>query len=93
MKCSDIEKAIAISSQMLVHGGIFTSDWFSDKLTQRNNKMKNAIWLRNTTKHNARYLFIAFSISIVTSTDRAIVMGCGSEKTSQSMSAHSLPPP
>jgi hypothetical protein len=36
---------------------------------------------------------MAFNISIVTSTDRAMVIGCGSSKTSQSISAHSLPPP
>ena len=38
-------------------------------------------------------LFIALSISIVTSTDKAIVIGCGSSNTSQSISAQSLPPP
>jgi hypothetical protein len=38
-------------------------------------------------------LFSAFNISIVTSTESAIVIGCGSSKTSQSISSHSLPPP
>jgi hypothetical protein len=37
-------------------------------------------------------LLSAFNISIVTSTESAIVIGCGSPKTSQSISSHSLPP-
>lgn len=68
MKWSDIDKPIANINQMLIHGGIMMSDWFSDKL------------------------FMAFNISMVTKTDRAMVIGCGSLKTSQSMSAHSAPP-
>lgn len=39
------------------------------------------------------YLFMAFNISIVTSTERAIVMGWGSEKILQLMPLNSSPPP
>jgi len=31
-KCNDIDKKTAPTSQVFHHGGITTSDWFSDKL-------------------------------------------------------------
>jgi len=37
-------------------------------------------------------LLSAFNISIVTSTESAIVIGWGSSKTEQLISSHSLPP-
>lgn len=38
------------------------------------------------------YLFMAFNISIVTSTDKAIVIGSGAENTLQSTPLKSSPP-
>jgi len=50
-KWSDIDRAMAESSQKLDHGGMTSIDWFSDRL------------------------FSAFNISMVTNTDKAIVIG------------------
>ncbi len=41
---------------------------------------------------NVSNLFNAFNISIVTRTESAIVIGCGSSKIEQLMPSHSLPP-
>ena len=32
MKCRDMERVMAAISHMLLHGGMRTRDWFSDKL-------------------------------------------------------------
>lgn len=63
-------------------------DWFSDKL-QLHHKFN---W--NTLTNNCKTdLFIAFNISIVTNTDRAMVMGWGSVNTLQSIPLNSGPLP
>ena len=36
-KCSDIDRPMAPINQGLVHGGIVTNDWFSDRLQKTNN--------------------------------------------------------
>lgn len=33
-KCRDMERLMAASSQKLLHGGMRTRDWFSDKLNE-----------------------------------------------------------
>lgn len=38
MKCRDMDRVIAESSQKLLHGGMRTRDWFSDKLEEEEEK-------------------------------------------------------
>lgn len=82
-KCRPKDSAMEAINHMLDHGGIFTSDWFSDKL----DRTDDAQWkhVRNKRLHQFEnaYLFIAFNISMVTSTDKANVIGWGSWKTWQ----------
>ncbi len=35
MKCRDMDRVMAASSQKLLHGGMRTRDWFSDKLGKK----------------------------------------------------------
>lgn len=39
-KCRDMDRAIEDTSQMLLHGGITSSDWFSDRLQRKLNHNK-----------------------------------------------------
>lgn len=47
----------------------------------------------NYSNNVSTYLFIAFNISMVTRTDKAMVIGCGSLKILQSIPRNSSPPP
>jgi len=64
-------------------------DWFSDKL-QSHHKIN---WNTLTNNYCKTHLFIAFNISIVTNTDRAMVIGWGSVNTLQSIPLNSGPLP
>lgn len=58
MKCRDMERVMAASSQKLLHGGMRTRDWFSDKLEKeiRDNKIVNVcVALRNLWSHLQKY--------------------------------------
>lgn len=58
---------------MLVHGGMAKSDWFSDKLQRKS--VKEGMGKAQSCAQEVAYLFNALSISMVTNTDRAIVIG------------------
>ena len=68
----------------------FTTCLLQCTVTLSNNNMYNRF---QTYKITSNHLFMAFSISMVTSTDRAMVMGWGSLKTRQSTPLNSSPSP
>lgn len=90
---------MAPSSQMFSQGGIRSRDWFSERLKRGQNAnvvsvtqhvlllTANAPLL--TTKKNSSHLFRALHISIVTSTERAMVIGYGDSNTWQSKPSNS----
>lgn len=84
-------------SHIFDHGGIVINDWFSDKLNREKYLIIKLFKIINHLKFfsakKIKYLFIAFNISIVTSTDNAIVMGWGSVKILQLTPLNSSPPP
>ena len=81
-----MDKAMANKRYLLYHGGILRRDWFSDKLKKIRKKLFKKILLEIIN------LLSAFNISIVTSTESAIVIGCGSSNAEQLTPSQSLPP-
>lgn len=55
--------------------------------------LKTVMKMFKKVKFVCAHLFMAFNISIVTRTDKAIVIGSGAEKTLQSTPLKSSPPP
>ena len=54
-----MERAMAISSQILTHGGMRSRDWFSDKLEKRTKKNLINVYLeKNHTSHHLLWLNI-----------------------------------
>lgn len=84
-KCRPNDRAIEAINHMFDHGGITINDWFSDKLKYKADFKVSPLIRRLVKKSSANYLFMAFNISIVTSTDRAMVIGWGSWNTWQSI--------
>lgn len=76
-KWRDMERQMAPSSQTFSQGGIRSSDWFSDRLKGKKNG--DAVWLLPPRPPHVlstdSYLFRALHISMVTSTDSAMVIG------------------
>lgn len=67
-----MERAMAPISHMLVQGGMAIKDWFSDKL-----KLQAKCHSSFSTKIESHlpHLFMAFNISMLTKTERAMVIG------------------
>jgi len=77
-KWSDMERQMAPSSQMFSHGGIRRRDWFSDRLNTKCKSVTPFVPLLTADVPFIEpliHLFRALHISIVTSTDRAMVIG------------------
>lgn len=80
------------SSQMFTQGGIRTRDWFSERLPVEVRQRQR--WETREVRQEERgrtkagvgrsYLLRALHISMVTSTDKAMVMGSGASKISHS---------
>lgn len=94
-KWSVKERAMEAMSHRLDQGGMAMSDWFSDKLCRKYRFVYNSQFehIHGTRRERFPHLFMAFNISMVTSTERAIVMGWGSAKILQLTPLNSSPPP
>lgn len=104
-KWRDMDRQMEPSSQMFTQGGIRSRDWFSDRLWQRPGTWRDRDTQKDvvrqsggrrevegasgSTQVDRTYLLRALHISIVTNTDRAMVMGSGASKTSQSRPSNS----
>lgn len=52
MKCRDMERVMAASSQKLLHGGMRTRDWFSDKLQEEKSLQElNGVFSKTQSMH------------------------------------------
>lgn len=83
-----MDRQMAPTSQGLDQGGILSRDWFSDRLDRTGKDVNLNVHTVCSRRHHLRklffsvwvylitsYLFKALHISMVTRTDRAIVMG------------------
>jgi len=84
------EPTISAGERPQTYGLDRTATGTSINITLPTNNMYNRFQAFTITSY---HLFMAFSISMVTSTDRAMVMGWGSLKTRQSTPLNSSPSP
>lgn len=95
-KCWAIERNMAPSNQTFCVGGITSRLWFSLKLPKKSESVLIMSWAKESNTlidqniASVTYLFRALSISMVTSTDRAMVIGWRSSKMSQSRFSNSV---
>lgn len=76
-KWRDMERQMAPRSQTFSQGGIRSSDWFSDRLETDmwSHTRTHTHFTRAESSRASVYLFRALHISMVTSTDSAMVIG------------------
>lgn len=74
-KWRDMERQMAPRSQTFSQGGIRSSDWFSDRLGKDTWSHTHTHFTRAESSRASVYLFRALHISMVTSTDSAMVIG------------------
>lgn len=55
MKCRDMERVMAESSQKLLHGGMRMSDWFSDKLKNELYEIECLLFSGNQWSHHKKH--------------------------------------